>query len=93
MYTTFFDYVLFGVFIFASMYKPAQSFRDLIVWPRAHEFVLRTYKLTKHFPRDEQFCLIYAKASQEIALGSYGPISNKNFLAIHQTAHPELLNS
>jgi len=40
------------------MFKPAQSFRDLIVWQRAHEFVLRTYELTKQFPRDEQHCLI-----------------------------------
>ena len=40
------------------MNKPAQSFRDLIVWQRAHEFVLRTYELTKQFPRDEQYCLI-----------------------------------
>ena len=40
------------------MYKPAQSFRDLIVWQKAHEFVLRTYQLTKGFPRDEQFCLV-----------------------------------
>jgi four helix bundle protein len=40
------------------MNKPAQSLRDLIVWRRAHEFVLRTYELTKHFPRDEQYCLI-----------------------------------
>jgi hypothetical protein len=40
------------------MNKPAQSFRDLIVWQKAHEFVLRIYELTKHFPRDEQFCLI-----------------------------------
>jgi len=40
------------------MNKPAQSFRDLIVWQKAHEFVLRTYELTKHFPREEQYCLI-----------------------------------
>jgi len=40
------------------MYKPAQSFRDLIVWQRAHGFVLRTYELTKRFARDEQFCLL-----------------------------------
>jgi four helix bundle protein len=40
------------------MYRPAQSFRDLIVWQRAHEFVLRTYELTRQFPRDEQYCLI-----------------------------------
>ena len=40
------------------MSKPAQSFRDLIVWQKAHEFVLRTYELTKQFPREEQYCLI-----------------------------------
>ena len=40
------------------MNRPAQSFRDLIVWQTAHEFVLRTYELTKQFPRDEQYCLI-----------------------------------
>src|ERR1700722_2927846 len=40
------------------MNKPAQSFRDLIVWQKAHEFVLRTYELTKQFPREEQYCLI-----------------------------------
>jgi four helix bundle protein len=37
---------------------PAKSFRDLIVWQKAHEFVLRTYALTKQFPRDERYCLI-----------------------------------
>jgi four helix bundle protein len=40
------------------MNKPTQSFRDLIVWQRAHEFVLRTYELTKQFPREDQYCLI-----------------------------------
>jgi four helix bundle protein len=40
------------------MNKPAKSFRDLIVWQKAHEFVLKTYGLTKQFPREERFCLI-----------------------------------
>ena len=40
------------------MNRPAQSFRDLIVWQKAHEFVLRAYELTKQFPREEQYCLI-----------------------------------
>ena len=40
------------------MNRPAQSFRDLIVWQKAHEFVLRTYELTKQFPREEPYCLI-----------------------------------
>ena len=40
------------------MNKPAKSFRDLIVWQKAHEFVLKTYHLTKQFPADERYCLI-----------------------------------
>src|SRR5258708_9650404 len=40
------------------MNKPAKSFRDLIVWQKAHEFVLKTYGLTKQFPSEERFCLI-----------------------------------
>jgi len=40
------------------MLSPAKSFRDLIVWQKAHEFVLETYNLTKQSPRDERYCLI-----------------------------------
>src|SRR5688572_18855288 len=35
----------------------AKSFEDLIVWQRAHEFVLGVYGLTARFPRDELFGL------------------------------------
>ena len=40
------------------MNPPAKSFRDLIVWQKAHEFVLRTYDLTKQFPREELYFLV-----------------------------------
>jgi four helix bundle protein len=40
------------------MNKPAKSFRDLIVWQKAHEFVLKAYGLTKQFPPEERFCLV-----------------------------------
>jgi four helix bundle protein len=40
------------------MNTPAKSFRDLIVWQKAHEFVLKTYHLTKQFPADERYCLV-----------------------------------
>jgi four helix bundle protein len=33
------------------------TFRDLVVWQRAHAFVLRTYDLTRCFPREEMFGL------------------------------------
>jgi four helix bundle protein len=35
----------------------ARSFRDLIVWRKAHEFVLAVYALTADFPRQETYGL------------------------------------
>ncbi|MGH9870851.1 MAG: four helix bundle protein [Pyrinomonadaceae bacterium] len=37
--------------------QPARRFQDLIVWQRAHEFVLGVYRLTKSFPREELYRL------------------------------------
>ncbi|HEX8131020.1 MAG TPA: four helix bundle protein [Pyrinomonadaceae bacterium] len=39
---------------------PARTFQDLIVWQKAHEFVLGAYRLSKSFPREE----IYGLTSQ-----------------------------
>ena len=36
---------------------PARTFRDLTVWRKSHEFVLRVYRFTKDFPKDERFGL------------------------------------
>lgn len=36
---------------------PARSFQDLVVWQRAHQFVLNVYGLTKDFPREEVYGL------------------------------------
>ena len=35
-----------------------QSFRDLDVWQRSMEMTLLIYRLTQHFPREEQFGLV-----------------------------------
>lgn len=35
----------------------AESFRDLVVWQKAHEFVIKTYKITNSFPSAERFGL------------------------------------
>jgi len=40
--------------------QPAQNFQDLIVWQKAHQFVLRVYSISKGFPREE----IYGLTSQ-----------------------------
>lgn len=37
--------------------EKAKSFRDLLVWQRAHELVLEVYKVTQHYPTEERFGL------------------------------------
>ena len=39
------------------MKSPARSFEDLIVWEKAHQYVLSIYRLTNHFPKHEIFAL------------------------------------
>jgi four helix bundle protein len=39
------------------MAKPAETFKDLVVWQKAHRFVLATYLLSGSFPRYEIYCL------------------------------------
>lgn len=39
---------------------PARSFQDLVVWQKAHAFVLEVYRLTRRFPKEE----IYGLTSQ-----------------------------
>jgi four helix bundle protein len=36
------------------MREPAKSFQDLIVWQKAHAFVLQVYADTRRFPREER---------------------------------------
>jgi four helix bundle protein len=37
--------------------EPAQSFEDLIVWQKAHAFVLNVYRVSRDFPREETYGL------------------------------------
>jgi four helix bundle protein len=39
--------------------SPACSFRDLVVWQRAHEFVLAVYRYTESFPEREKYGLAH----------------------------------
>jgi four helix bundle protein len=41
----------------AAPLLPARTFQDLIVWAKAHEFVLRVHKFTTAFPRQESYGL------------------------------------
>lgn len=35
--------------------KALKSFKDLIVWQKAHQLVLKIYKTTKSFPKEETY--------------------------------------
>jgi four helix bundle protein len=37
--------------------QPAKTFQDLIVWQKAHKFVLSVYKLSEGFPKTEVYGL------------------------------------
>lgn len=37
--------------------NPAKTFEDLIVWQKAHEFVLSVYRFTDSFPKSELYGL------------------------------------
>ncbi len=39
------------------MMPPAQSFQDLVVWQKAHGFVLAVYRMTAAFPKHELYGL------------------------------------
>jgi len=51
------------------MREPAKSFQDLIVWQKAHAFVLSVYKATQSFPQFEIYGLTsqFRRASVSIA--------------------------
>lgn len=51
------------------MRKPAKTFQDLIVWQKAHSFVLEVYDYTKSFPKSELYGLTsqFRRAAVSIA--------------------------
>jgi len=48
--------------------KPARTFQDLLVWQKAHRFVLSVYTLTAAFPKHETYglCLQMRRAALSI---------------------------
>jgi len=53
----------------ASGRPAAKCFEDLVVWQKAHPFVLQVYRLTKAFPREEAYGLTsqFRRAAVSIA--------------------------
>ena len=55
-YNTLGDFALFIGDVIAIR-EPAKTFEDLLVWQKAHSFVLAIYRLTESFPKHEIFGL------------------------------------
>lgn len=51
-----------------ALSKPARTFQDLLVWQKAHRFVLAVYTLTAMFPKQETYglCLQMRRAAVSI---------------------------
>jgi four helix bundle protein len=49
--------------------SPARTFRDLLIWRKAHEFVLAVYRFTAGFPKHEVYglCSQLRRAAVSIA--------------------------
>jgi four helix bundle protein len=56
------------------MRPPATKFEDLVVWQKAHQFVLATYCLSRTFPRSETYGLSaqFRRAAVSIAANIAG---------------------
>ena len=75
-----------------EMRPVARTFQDLVVWQKAHQFVLNVYTLTKSFPKEELFGLTsqFRRASLSIAANivegysKKGPKDKIRFLNIAQ---------
>ena len=72
-----------------------KSFTDLIVWQKAHRFVLSVYRLTKEFPKEEVYGLTsqFRRAAISIAANiaeSYKKWSEKEKSRFLNIAHSSL---
>ncbi len=47
-----------------------RDFSDLIAWQKAHQLVLLTYRVVKHFPANEQFILVSQMTRAAISISS-----------------------
>jgi four helix bundle protein len=80
------------------MRESAKSFKDLIVWQKAHLLTLKVYKLSKGFPKEEQFGLVsqIRRAAVSIAANIAEGFTRKSnlekqrFLNISQGSHEEV---
>lgn len=47
-----------------------KSYRDLLVWQKAHRLVIKIYILTRKFPKEELYCLVSQMRRAAISVAS-----------------------
>lgn len=75
--------------------EPAKNFTDLIVWQKAHQFVLSVYKYTATFPKEEMYVLTsqFKRAAISIAANiaeGFKKRSNKDKIKFYNTSQGSL---
>jgi len=65
--------------------KKVESFKDLIVWQKGIELVNDIYKVTKHFPKEELYCITSQIRRAAISIPSniaegWGRGTTKNYI-------------
>lgn len=73
----------------------SRSFEDLIVWQKAHVFVLAIYKITKKYPKEEIFGLVNQMRRAAISITAniaegYTKISPKDKLRFYNISQGSL---
>ena len=77
--------------------EAAKNFADLVVWQKAHQFVVKTYVVTQRFPKEERYGLSsqFRRAAISIAaniaegFARRGPRDKCRFLNISQSSLQE----
>jgi four helix bundle protein len=77
--------------------EPAKTFRELVVWRHAHQFVLSVYKLSGNFPKQELFGLTSQLRRAAVSIPANiaegfkrrGRMDKIRFLNIAQSSHEE----
>ncbi len=75
--------------------EKSKTFEDVLVWQKAHQFVLVVYKLTKVFPKQETYGLTsqFRRAAVSIAANiaeGYKRLSTKEKLRFYNIAQASL---
>ena len=81
-----------------SIQGKAERFEQLEVWKKAHELVLKIYKITKDFPSEEKFGLVSQMRRAAVSIPAniaegfkkYGLKDKRNFYNIAQGSLEEL---